>query len=395
MVFIRTGETGKIAQQREINRTIILNGFLRYKNISRTDLAKRFNLSKSTVTRLVSKLTSENMIKEVGSLSKGLGRKAIALSLNPDYKKAVAIKIGVTISTVARINFAMKIEDYLNFSTPEDPQEFIKNVIEGIDKLFPERKEKIHAIGIGVPGIVDNTFQNIVIAPNLRWKNIPLALHLEEKIKEHFNINIPVKMDNEANLAVIAEGMLGKKIGYNDVNIAYVFIGEGIGTGLIIDGKLHRGNKNTAGEFGHMVISKNGIPCKCGNKGCWERYASLSSSASKSLGLDLREEKIGVKDENLLKDFAYEISAGIINIVNGLNPDVIILGGPLITSKFASFWEEVKDEIMKNVGKYSITPAAGEVRIELTSFLDCPAELVGAGIWAFWDIFEGPVLSTI
>ncbi|MCS7201452.1 MAG: ROK family protein [Dictyoglomus sp.] len=395
MVFIRTGETGKVAQQREINRTIILNGFLRYKNISRTDLAKKFNLSKSTVTRLVNHLISENMIREVGSLSRGLGRKAIVLSLNPDYKKAVAIKIGVTMSTIARINFAMKIEDYLSFSTPEDPYEFINNVIEGINRLFPEKKDKIHAIGIGVPGIVDNSFQNIIVAPNLRWKDVPLASLLSEKIKEFLEIDVPVKMDNEANLAVIAEGMLGTKIGYNDLNIVYVFIGEGIGTGLIIDGKLHRGSKNTAGEFGHMVVSKDGIPCKCGNEGCWERYASLSSSVSKNLGIDLRKEKIGDKDENLLKDFAYEISVGIINIVNGLNPDVIIIGGPLVTSKFVSFWEEVRDEVVKNVRKYSITPSAGEVKIELTSFLDCPAELIGAGIWAFWDIFEGPVLSTI
>ncbi|MGB9857026.1 MAG: ROK family transcriptional regulator [Dictyoglomaceae bacterium] len=395
MVFIRTGETGKVAQQREINKTIILNGFLRYRKISRTDLARKFNLSKSTVTRLVNHLISENMIREVGSLSKGLGRKAIILSLNPEYKKAISIKIGVTISTIARVNFAMKIEDYWNFQTPENPGEFINRVLEGIDRLFPERREKIHAIGIGVPGIVDDSFQNIVIAPNLRWKNIPLAILLKEKIKDSFGINIPIKMDNEANLAVVAEGMLGERIGYNDLNIVYVFIGEGIGTGLILDGKLYRGKKNTAGEFGHMVIFKGGIPCKCGNNGCWERYASLSSPVSKELGIDLKSEEISIKNRELLKEFSYEISVGIINIVNGLNPDVIILGGPLITSKTISFWNEVKKEIVENVKKYSITEEAGKVRIELTSFLEFPAELIGAGIWAFWDIFEGPVLSTI
>jgi predicted NBD/HSP70 family sugar kinase len=202
-------------------------------------------------------------------------------------------------------------------------------------------------------------------------------------------------MDNEANLAVIAEGMLGEKISHNDFNIVYIFIGEGIGTGLILDGKLYRGRKNTAGEFGHMVILKDGITCKCGNKGCWERYAGLSSPISKELGIDLTKEEINVKNGNLLKDFAYEISIGIVNIINGLNPDVIILGGPLINSKTVHFWEEVRKEIIENVKKYSITSEAGEVRIELTSFLNYPAELIGAGIWAFWDIFEGPVLSTI
>jgi predicted NBD/HSP70 family sugar kinase len=395
MVFIRTGETGKVAQQREINKTIILNGFLRYRNISRTDLAKKFNLSKSTVTRLISQLISENMIKEVGTYSENVGRKKVILSLNPEYRRAISIKIGVTTSTIARINFAMKIESCWNFQTPEDPEEFISKVIEGINILFPDIKTRIHAIGIGVPGIVDESFQKIINAPNLKWKNIPLSSLLDKKIKKIYKINLPIKMDNEANLAVIAEGMLGEKISHNDFNIVYIFIGEGIGTGLILDGKLYRGRKNTAGEFGHMVILKDGITCKCGNKGCWERYAGLSSPISKELGIDLTKEEINVKNGNLLKDFAYEISIGIVNIINGLNPDVIILGGPLINSKTVHFWEEVRKEIIENVKKYSITSEAGEVRIELTSFLNYPAELIGAGIWAFWDIFEGPVLSTI
>ncbi|PMQ01535.1 MAG: transcriptional regulator [Dictyoglomus sp. NZ13-RE01] len=395
MVFIKTGKTGKVTQQREINKTIILNGFLRYKNISRADIARKFNLSKSTVTRLVTQFLEEGVLIEVGSYSKGLGRKAVILSLNPEYKKAMAIKIGVTISTIAKVNFAMRIEECIDFHTPENHEEFIEKVAEGIEKLFPTGKEKIHAVGIGVPGIVNSTFKKIVIAPNLKWKDIPLATLLNRKIKSKFNINIPVKLDNEANLAVVAEGMLGERIGLEDSNIVYVYIGEGIGTGLILEGKLYRGKKNTAGEFGHMTISKDGILCKCGKKGCWERYASLSSPIAKEMGIDINKEEIYVENKELIKEFANEIAFGIINIVNGLNPDVIILGGPLVTGANTNFWDDVRKEVIKQVRKFSITKEAGEVRIELTSFLKYPAELLGAGIWAFWDIFEGPVLSTV
>ncbi|HPP16495.1 MAG TPA: ROK family transcriptional regulator [Dictyoglomaceae bacterium] len=396
MVFIKTGRGGRANQQREINKTIILNGFLRFRNISRTELARKFNLSKSTVTRLASSLISEGMIIEIEPYkTKKIGRKPILLGLNPDYKNAIAVKVGVTHTIIAKIDFSMKIKELRIFNTPKDPKEFLEKLIGYTKEIFSEGLEKTHAMGIGIPGIVDNTFKNVVTAPNLNWKNVPLGDMISEAMGENFGKSIPVKMDNEANMAVVAEGMLGARIEYNDVNIVYIFIGEGVGTGLILDGKLYRGKANTAGEFGHMIISKDGIRCKCGNLGCWERYASLGSDLAKMAGFNLEERAYTPSDEKALKEFIENISIGIINIVNGLSPDVIILGGPLIHSGTKDIWKEIKEELLKIISKRSITQDTGKVRMELTSFLDYPAELVGAGIWAFWDIFEGPVLSTV
>ncbi len=396
MVFIRTGRGGRASQQREVNKTIILNAFLRCRNISRTEIAKRFNLSKSTVTRLVSNLISEGMIVEIEPYNiKKIGRKAILLGLNPNYKSVLAIKVGVTHTLMAKIDFAMNIKNIKSFFTPKNPQDFLDKVEEYTREIFPEGLKNTHAVGVGIPGIVDNTFKNVVVAPNLNWKNLPLGDMISERFKKVFSVDIPVKMDNEANMAVVAEGMLGSKIEFNDVNIVYIFIGEGVGTGLILEGKLYRGKANTAGEFGHMTVGRDGIKCKCGNLGCWERYASLGSDLAKRAGFDLENEKASILDEKALKLYVDELSVGVINIVNGLNPDVIILGGPLIKSDTKEIWEIIRKELKKIIEEKSITSDAGKVRIELTSFLEYPAELVGAGIWAFWDIFEGPVLSTV
>lgn len=396
MVFIRTGRGGRASQQREVNKTIILNAFLRCRNISRTEIARRFNLSKSTVTRLVNNLINEGMIIEIEpSNIKKIGRKAIVLGLNPSYKDVLAIKVGVTHTLMAKVDFAMNIKSIKNFFTPKNPQEFLDKIEEYAKEIFPEGLEHVHAIGVGIPGIVDNTFKNVVVAPNLNWKNLPLGDMISERFKKVFSVDIPVKMDNEANMAVVAEGMLGSKIEFNDVNIVYVFIGEGIGTGLILEGKLYRGRANTAGEFGHMTIGKDGIKCKCGNFGCWERFASLGGDLAKRAGFDLENEKVSVIDKEALEAYVEDLSVGLINIVNGLNPDVIILGGPLIKSDTKEIWENIRFELKKILEEKSITSEAGKVRIELTSFLEYPAELIGAGIWAFWDIFEGPVLSTV
>lgn len=396
MVFIRTGRGGRASQQREVNKTIILNAFLRCRNISRTEIAKRFNLSKSTVTRLVNNLISEGMIIEIEPSSvKKIGRKAIVLGLNPDYRNVLAIKVGVTHTLMAKVDFAMNIKSIKSFFTPKNPQEFLDEIEKYTKEIFPEGLEHVHAIGVGIPGIVDNTFKNIVVAPNLNWKNLPLGDMISERFKKVFSVDIPVKMDNEANMAVVAEGMLGSKIEFNDTNIVYVFIGEGIGTGLILEGKLYRGRANTAGEFGHMTVGKDGIRCKCGNLGCWERYASLGGDLAKRAGFDLENEIVSIKDEEAIKLYIEDLSVGLINIINGLNPDVIILGGPLIKSDTKEIWEDIRVELKKIIEEKSITSEAGKVRIELTSFLEYPAELIGAGIWAFWDIFEGPVLSTV
>lgn len=396
MVFIRTGRGSRANQQREVNKTIVLNAFLRCRNISRTELARRFSLSKSTITRLINSLISEGMIVEIQPyVTKRIGRRAIMLGLNPDYRNVIAIKVGVTHSTIARVDFSMKIRSVKSFVTPKNPNEFIDKVVQYTKELFPDGLGKTHAMGIGIPGIVDNTFKNVVVAPNINWRNLPLGDMITERFRREFSVDIPVKMDNEANMAVVAEGMLGERIELSDANIVYIFIGEGVGTGLILEGKLYRGKANTAGEFGHMTVSRSGIKCKCGNLGCWERYASLGSDNAKKAGFDLEKEFAEIQDEKVLDSYIEDISIGIINIINGLNPDVIILGGPLIKNDTKEIWENIRQKLVDIVRRKSITEDAGKVKIELTSFLEYPAELIGAGIWAFWDIFEGPVLSTM
>ena len=208
-----------------------------------------------------------------------------------------------------------------------------------------------------------------------------------KKLDLLFNDHLEISMDNEANFAVIAEMVFGKKINEDDRNVVFILFGEGIGTGLVINGQLYRGRWNTAGEFGHMIVEMNGKKCHCGNNGCWERYASISQITREGSSIS------GPKFPNIqlrpstLVEYSTAVATGIANIVNGISPDVVIVGGSI-----SKIWNEISQDVVRKVKEMSITPDAAKVRIELSSFSEYPAELYGAALWSFWDVFKGPVL---
>jgi len=325
------------------------------------------------------------MLRTFGtSKSPKSGRNPSLIALNPEYKKTLVIKVGVNYSIVAIANFSMTFEQVKIFKTKKDPEKFVEYIAKFVKKNVSER---IHSFSLSIPGIVDKKFKRIIVAPNLGWEDLPLAEMFNKKLDLLFNDHLEISMDNEANFAVIAEMVFGKKINEDDRNVVFILFGEGIGTGLVINGQLYRGRWNTAGEFGHMIVEMNGKKCHCGNNGCWERYASISQITREGSSIS------GPKFPNIqlrpstLVEYSTAVATGIANIVNGLSPDVVIVGGSI-----SKIWDEISQDVVRKVKEMSITPDAAKVRIELSSFSEYPAELYGAALWSFWDVFEGPVL---
>lgn len=201
-----------------------------------------------------------------------------------------------------------------------------------------------HSIGVGSPGIPDCSEGKIVYASNINFRDVPLRKELQKYI------NLPVYVNNDANIAAFAESVAGAAKGYK--TSVTVTIGTGIGSGIIIDGKIFSGFNNAATEFGHMVLQMNGEPCNCGRRGCWETYASATacinqtkaaaaqnpdSLINKLVGGDL--DKIDAKtafdaakqgDEaavNVVDQYIRYIGAGLANIINCFQPEVIVIGG--------------------------------------------------------------------
>src|SRR5215475_13156926 len=204
---------------------------------------------------------------------------------------------------------------------------------------------RISGVGIGAPGAVDFAAGNVIFAPNLEgWKDVPLKKDLEKQL------GVPVFVENDANIAIL--GVHVAELKSKPKNVVGIFVGTGIGGGLIINGELYSGFNHTAGEIGHMVVEVNGPKCGCGNKGCFEALASRTAifqrikAGIKEGEKTLLTEMLGDGLEDLrsgdlrkairrgdkfvakvVESAAEYIGIGVANLVNVVGPDVVVLGG--------------------------------------------------------------------
>lgn len=264
-------------------------------------------------------------------------------------KKCIGVDIGGTNIACGIVSESGEILIQLDTPTkPERPSEMvIDDIVILIQKVLDESGtdiKEITSIGLGSPGAVDDDAGEIIFAGNLYW----LHVQLKEKIIDAFHK--PCFIGNDANIAALAEALFGA--GRGKKSVILMTLGTGLGAGYILDGKIQAGAHGVGAELGHMIIVPEGIECTCGNKGCFERYTS--ASALMSWGIEAMEKdadgmiaqkanndknKITAKliidlakenDEAALKifnDYTRYLAYGIINLINILDPEVIILGG--------------------------------------------------------------------
>ena len=227
----------------------------------------------------------------------------------------------------------------------------IKNVIE--EYIFEQvenfrKKQEVSLIGIAVPGTVSN---NVVTkSVNLGLKNYPIVERLQQKI------NIPIQIANDCSCAALAENKYGALKKYT--REVFITLGTGIGGAVIIDDKLLNTGDLPGCEFGHMIIQKNGLECKCGKKGCFEKYASMKAfkdNLRKELGVDentrgqelldiLRKNEKNTKFKKIIDEYIENLSIGLSNIVNIFEPEIIGIGG-----SFVFFSDILLEKLKKNI----------------------------------------------
>ena len=252
-------------------------------------------------------------------------------------------------------------------------------------------EDDIVSIGVGIPGIADAKTGDIIKCTNMNWHFLPFRTELQKWI------NKPVFIDNDANVAALAESVAGVSAGSS--SSVFVTIGTGIGSGIIINGRIWNGAHGIGGELGHTIIRLDGDECTCGNHGCLERYCSANalirmakeniSSHSDSLILKNAgndPEKINAKaviDAAREKDpFAVEvfdyytgcIAQALANVINFLDPEIIAIGGGV--SKAGAF---LLDSIRAKVGNFVLFNSLPMTKIELAS-LGSEAGIIGAAM---------------
>ncbi|PNS40214.1 transcriptional regulator [Mesotoga sp. B105.6.4] len=315
------------------NRKLILHLLRKSPVTTRRDLAIASGLNPSTITKIIKDFLSVGLCEEVSAEETGrIGRKAIVLRLNRKAFMSIVIDIGVEETTVGKGFFDGSVSVMSKFRTPPDFYEFMKILAEKasiISKNIP--KYRFLGYSVSVPGIVDVENSRIVYVPHLNWKDLVL--------RERLSRRYPVFLDNEANLSLIAEKWNNPALA-NAGDIVFVYVSEGIGCGIMFDGQIYRGRDYSAGELGHMTVQTDGKQCYCGNFGCWETIASTEAIVGRAeeMGFALRgssnnEKYLGVLSSSdpeykyLLEEVERSLGVGIINIVNSLDPEVVVLGG--------------------------------------------------------------------
>jgi predicted NBD/HSP70 family sugar kinase len=186
-------------------------------------------------------------------------------------------------------------------------------------------------VGLGLPGFEDPYGSGVVQAPLLGWRHLPIVEHLERAL------GAPVLVDNDVNTLAVAESLYGVGRGFD--HFVTVTLGRGVGMGIVIDGELYRGARGAAGEFGHVSVDPNGLPCTCGKRGCLETIASepaLVAAARKRriVGKDAGPEELVAKAGNghagaleIYREAGTALGHALASAVVVLNPQAIIVGG--------------------------------------------------------------------
>ncbi len=382
----------------------IFNLIRRKGPISRAKLVKLTSLSKSTVSMHVEKLLRMGLIKEQaidGSEDSGKRRK---IKVDEESGYIFGIQFGITSINISLCNMEAEIIEFksLNLHISSGPENLLPEVYTVMDELLNNNKinkTKIFSIGIGLPGPVKFD-QGVVISPPIMpgWDNYPVMNEISEKY------NCSVFVDNDVNVMAIGEMNAGH--GRYADNFIFVKVGTGIGAGIIINNRIYRGTRGSAGDIGHIGVEGESVLCPCGNRGCLEMIAG--GGALGKMGLEIAKNGSSSTLSELLKEYGditakevgmaaaqgdvsaleiiirsgKEIGKVLSKLVNFFNPAMIIIGGG-VSNIGELFLRNIREEIYSR----STSLATSELVIKKSYFGD-KTGMIGAAEMCLEEFFS-------
>lgn len=252
----------------------------------------------------------------------------------------IGIDIGGTQTKIGLVDADQKVLASMQIPTQAQrtPEQIIEDIARNVTKLLEQENVPVDqcvGAGVGVPGTVDRKAGKVLYSNNIKWEQVDLAGTLSRYLP------IPIMIANDADCAVLGEAAAGAARGYEDV--VMVTLGTGVGTGILLNGRIFEGRKTGGSELGHMVIVENGELCTCGRRGCLEAYASataLKREAKKKYNREVEPEELFVMSQagdetacEIIRDYIEKLGTGLINIVNIFHPQILILGGAVSGQK--------------------------------------------------------------
>ncbi len=365
---------------KNLSRHVILD-MIRFTpgGISRAEIARQMDLTRAAITTIVDDLVHKELVRESTSGPATGGRKPILLEINPHHGYIVGIDLGATHGGLVVADFSARVLHEIEFAIDINRGPGVclpildAHLREQLDGLRLPLNQVL-AIGVGVPGPVVAE-AGVVSAPPIMpgWDNFPIRSHLHELW------GVPVSLNNDAELGALGEWAYGA--GRSQRNLAYIKVGTGIGSGLLLDGQVYRGATGCAGEIGHITIQENGPLCACGSYGCLEALAGGRAIARKAreavlagrrsqLAVIEPVEAITARDvaeaarlgdlvaQQIVTTAGGYLGIAIADLVNLFNPGLVVVGGGV-----AQMGDLLLDPIRRAVRDRSLRPAAQAVRI--------------------------------
>jgi glucokinase-like ROK family protein len=389
---------------KQINRSSVLGLIKNHGPISKVELALNSKLTFASISNITTELLNSKLIEEIGYGGSSGGRKPVLYELNHDSFYVIGVEIGVSQIRTVIVNLnATIIVDYSVVNLPDSSKEIVtQQIFKSIDYVMTQvDRNKIAGIGISSPGPVDAESGIILAPPNLSGLN---QFRLKDLVYERYGL--PTLVEKDANASALGEQWFGSAKGKE--NLLFVLADQGIGGGIIINGRIYRGFRHGAGEIGHGTIDVDGPRCNCGNYGCLEAMASgiaitrrLKEEIRRGAQSQLMEGSVNEEDINLeqiinaalsgdklAKDILEEagryLGIGVASLVNYFNPETIILGGILINSY------PPMSRIIRELAKKRCFSHFAEVVTVQESLLGAEAGVIGAASLVIQYLFDSP-----
>jgi glucokinase-like ROK family protein len=347
--------------------------------VSRAELAQRMELSRAAMTAIVNDLLGSDVIHETESRSAQSGRPPIILEINSNRGRVIGIDMGASHLSIILTDFGARVIDEIEipFRVADGPDVCINQANILMEDLLKKNQltlENISALGIGVPGPIASDAGTVFAPPIMPgWDGYPIQARLEEKW------GIPVSLNNDAELGALGEWAYG--IGRAENYLAYIKVGSGVGSGLLLNGQIYRGATGSAGEIGHLTIEENGPLCDCGNFGCLEALAggkaiarqgqeaiqkgqrTLLSSMEPAESITARDVASAARrgdlvSQKIIANAGRYLGIAIAGLVNLFNPRTIIVGGGV-----AQIGDLLLQPIRDTVSRRSLRASARTVKI--------------------------------
>ncbi|HEV8698259.1 MAG TPA: ROK family transcriptional regulator [Candidatus Limnocylindrales bacterium] len=363
--------------------------------LSRSDLVARTGLTRSAIRGLIGELVAGGLATEGPAPLDGTpGRPSPVVRTDPHGAVVIALEIAVDSLAAATVGLGGRVIDLVRIDLPRG-RSSVDDIAIALAGLASSVRDRLPSddttvgVGVAVVGVVRRSDGMVSLAPNLGWRDEPLG----QRLAKELDVDVPITLANEADLAALAEHRRGVARGIDDIVLIWGSVG--VGGGLVVDGEPLTGSAGYSGEIGHIPVNPDGIPCRCGSIGCLETEVGSTAllrraGRSPEGGHDAVDEVLAAAEAGepgALAAFAETgrwLGIGLAGVINILNPELVLLGGRL-TASYAFVRASLEAELDRRV----LRAARGIVRVVPAS-LGVDAPLRGAAELAFEPLLSDP-----